>query len=95
MGRSVTAKEPIIMLQVDVVLDWECCVCGNPIGATLRCEGNGLVHKDAKAFVKVPCPCCHQNNQVIFTPDDGTLDEVFPEEVTEPSRYRIPVPSYN
>ena len=83
------------MLQVDVVLDWECCVCGNPIGATLRCEGKGLVYKDAKAFVKVPCPCCHQNNQVIFTPDDGTLDEVFPEEVTEPSRYRIPVPSYN
>lgn len=81
------------MLETEVMLDWECCVCGKPMGATLKCEGAGLANKDAKAFVKVPCPSCHHNNQVVFTPDDGTLDEVFAAE--EAVRYKIPVPSYN
>ena len=53
----------------------------------------GLADKDAKAFVKVPCPSCHQNNQIVFTPEDGTMDEVFADE--GPIRYKIPVPSYN
>jgi len=90
---SFTAKEPVLMLQTEVMLDWACCVCGNPMGATLKCEGAGLADKTAKAYVKVPCPSCHQNNQLIFSPDDGALDEVFAE--AEPVRYRIPVPSYN
>ena len=60
------------MLELEVMLDWACCVCGSPMGATLKCEGEGWRDKDAKALVKVPCPSCHQNNQVIFTPDDGT-----------------------
>ena len=81
------------MLELEVMLDWSCCTCGSPMGATLRCEGDGLADKNAKAFVKVPCPSCHHNNQLIFTPDDGTLDEVFPEETV--TRYKIPVPSYN
>jgi Zn finger protein HypA/HybF involved in hydrogenase expression len=91
--RFVIAKEPVLMLELEVMLDWVCCICGNPMGATLKCEGGGLAVKSAKAFVKVPCPNCHQNNQVIFTPDEGTLDNVFPEEAT--ARYKIPVPSYN
>ena len=81
------------MLELEVMLDWACCACGNPMGATLRCEGDGLAEKNAKALVKVPCPHCQQNNQVIFTPDEGTLDEVFPE--ASAFRYKIPVPSYN
>ena len=81
------------MLELEVMLDWTCCMCGSPMGATLKCEGAGLAQKDAKALVKVPCPICHQNNQVIFTPEDGTLDDVFPDE--GPVRYKIPVPSYN
>ena len=55
-GHFVTAKEPVLMLETEVMLDWECCVCGRPMGATLKCEGAGLTEKDAKAFVKVPCP---------------------------------------
>lgn len=81
------------MLQLEVMLDWVCCACGRSMGATLRCEGLGLADKGAKALVKVPCPSCHKNNQVIFTPDEGTLEEVFPDE--EVFRYKIPVPSYN
>ena len=50
----------------------------------------GLADKGAKAIVKVPCPSCHKNNQVIFTPEEGTLDEVFADEET--FRYKIPVP---
>jgi hypothetical protein len=80
-------------VQTEVMLDWDCCVCGRPIGATLKCEGAGLAKSNAKAFVKIPCPSCHQNNQVIFTPEEGSLDEVFADE--EPFRYKIPMPSYN
>jgi hypothetical protein len=86
------------MLETEVMLDWDCCVCGSPMGATLKCEGAGLAQKDAKALVKVPCPICHQNNQVVFTPDDGTLDDVFPDDAFPndgPVRYKIPEPSYN
>jgi len=86
------------MLETEVMLDWDCCVCGSPMGATLKCEGAGLAQKDAKALVKVPCPICHQNNQVIFTPDDGTLEDVFPDDdfpTDGPVRYKIPEPSYN
>ena len=81
------------MLELEVMLDWDCCACGSPMGATLKCEGSGLADKEAKAYVKIPCPSCLQNNQVIFTPDEGTLDEVFPE--VESIRYKILVPSYN
>ncbi len=81
------------MLEVDIVLQWDCCSCASPIRTSLRCEGAGLADEDAKAMVKVPCPWCHKNNQVIFTPEDGDLYEVFPEE--ELVRWKIPVPSYN
>lgn len=81
------------MLELEVMLDWACCICGKAMGATLKCEGSGLTEKSAKAFVKVPCPSCHKNNQVVFTPEEGTLEDVFPDEA--PVRYKIPVPSYN
>ena len=81
------------MLQLEVSLDWECCECGRPLGATLRCEGEGLADKYAKAFVKIPCPRCHEVNQVVFSPDEGEIYEVFPE--GDLIRWRIPVPSYN
>jgi hypothetical protein len=81
------------MLEVECMLDWQCCACGSPMGATLKCEGYGLADKDAKALVKVPCPSCHQNNQVIFSPDDGEIVDVFHE--AELVRWRMPVPSYN
>ncbi|MCS7045627.1 MAG: hypothetical protein NZO58_04655 [Gemmataceae bacterium] len=81
------------MLELEVMLDWHCCVCGNTMGATLKCAGAGLAEPHAKALVKVPCPTCLQINQVIFTPDEGVVDEVFPEQAC--FRYRIPVPSNN
>lgn len=81
------------MLQVEVMLDWECCECGASMGATLRCEGKGLADAGAKAFVKVPCPSCHEVNQVVFTPEDGEIVAVLAE--AELIRWRIPVPSYN
>jgi phage FluMu protein Com len=81
------------MLELELALDWICCVCGQPMSVTLRCEGEGLADKTAMAYVKVPCPTCHKNNQVIFHPDEGAVYDVIPEE--ESIRYKIPVPSYN
>jgi hypothetical protein len=81
------------MLELEIILDWVCCECGRSRGATLRCEGEGLADKDAKALAKVPCPECHAINQVVFSPDEGAVYHVLPEE--DIVRWRIPVPSYN
>lgn len=80
------------MLELEVLLQFSCCVCGGAMGVTLKCEGKGLTQGDRpKALVKVPCPACQQANQVIFTPDDATVIDVM----REIRYYRIPVPSLN
>jgi hypothetical protein len=79
------------MLKLQVLLGLDCCVCGSPMTATLECEGDGLNQGDAKALVKLPCPHCHQTNQVIFVPDTGEVIDVM----REFRMFRIPEPSLN
>ena len=81
------------MLDLEVVLDFACCMCSEPMGITVKCAGKGLAAgKKTAASVKVPCPNCQGINQVIFTPDDGALHHVV---AGEKPRFLIPVPSYN
>jgi hypothetical protein len=81
------------MLDLEVILDFACCSCGDPMGVTVKCVGKSVVAgKSEAASVKVPCPNCHGMNQIIFSPDDGTLHHVI---AADKPRYIIPVPSYN
>jgi hypothetical protein len=81
------------MLELEVVLEFRCCACGDTMGVTVKCAGKSLgVGKNPVASVKVPCPNCQAINQVIFAPEDGNLIHVFQ---ADKPRYMLPVPSYN
>lgn len=81
------------MLELEVVLEFACCACGNSMGLTLKCAGKSLgAGINKAASVKVPCPNCQAINQVVFTPEDGSL--VYVEAADKP-RYLLPVPSIN
>ena len=30
------------MLELEVILDFACCACGDPMGVTVKCAGNSL-----------------------------------------------------
>lgn len=80
------------MVELEVLLEFRCCVCSGTMGVTLRCKGEGLTQgKNANALVTIPCPTCHQTNQVIFRPDDGRVIDVM----REVRICRLPQPSRN
>jgi phage FluMu protein Com len=61
------------MPELQVVLDFACSVCDEPMSVTVRCEGKGLaVGARTVASVKVPCPSCGNINQLYFEPN-GTV----------------------
>ena len=76
------------MLEMEVMLDFACSICGHDMGVTLRCAGKGLsAGASARAWVRVPCPTCGNINKIVFAPD-GTLHDLAPQEaclVPEPS----------
>lgn len=75
------------MLEVEVVLGFDCCHCHDPISVTLRCSGKGLeAGLHTVAAVKIPCPHCEGLNQIYFEPS-GLLVDVQPCQwpVLEPS----------
>ena len=78
------------MLALQLSLDFACCLCRQPVGVTLHCEGAGLASENPVAFVKVPCPTCAGINQLTFSPD-GTLHRVERERL----HYRMPEPCTN
>jgi hypothetical protein len=81
------------MLELEVILEFACCACGDSMGVTVKCAGTSLATgKNAVASVKVPCPSCQGINLVLFTPDDGNLLHVAQ---ADKPRYLIPVPSRN
>ena len=81
------------MLDLEVILEFCCCSCGDPLGVTVKCSGQGQMPcKNQGAVVKVPCPNCQEINQAIFSPEEGTLLHVG---VSDKPRYMIPVPSMN
>jgi hypothetical protein len=78
------------MLELEVILDFACCICCHDMGVTLHCAGKGLAHgAKARAAVKISCPTCGSPNQVVFAPD-GTLLHVAPHESPN-----LPEPSLN
>lgn len=78
------------MLSLLLCLKFSCTGCGDPIEATLQCEGQGAADQDGGAAVKIVCPGCRAKSQVIFTPD-GTIHGVTRARTYE----RIPEPSLN
>jgi hypothetical protein len=77
------------MLSLLLCLKFSCTGCGDPIEATLQCEGQGVAD-NVGAAVNIACACCGTRNQVIFTPD-GTIHGVMRARTYE----RIPVMSLN
>jgi hypothetical protein len=77
------------MLEVKVVLDFDCCGCGEPMSVTVKCTGKGLATGlRTVASVNVPCPSCSSVNQLYFEPN-GRIHAVAPfanpRQVPEPS----------
>jgi hypothetical protein len=90
MGFPLTFEDPSFMLELEMILDFACCICRHPVEATLRCAGKGLAAgAKARAAATIPCPTCGNINKVIFAPD-GTLHHVVPHECP-----RFPEPSLN
>jgi len=79
------------MTDLEVRLDFGCCLCGGLMTVTLRCAGDGLTEEGALALASVPCPRCRQANQVIFAPESGAVIDVM----REVRICRNPEPSLN
>jgi hypothetical protein len=63
------------MLELEVTLDFACCVCLQSISVRLKCSGKGLAGPRAVAAVNVPCPSCGLVNRLSFEPT-GTVRSV-------------------
>jgi hypothetical protein len=67
-----------MMMEMQVTLDFRCCVCDHSVTVTVLCAGPGLfAEARPKAAVDVPCPSCHSVNKLIFDPN-GTVHAVAP-----------------
>jgi len=81
------------MLELELVLDFACCSCGETMAVTVKCAGQGMAGgKNGVASVKIPCPNCQGINQAVFAPDDGTIHHVL---AADKPRFIIPEPSLN
>ncbi len=81
------------MLELEVVLEFACCSCGEATGLTVKCAGKSLTAgKNPVASVKVPCPNCQGINHVVFHSEDGNVLHVA---AADKPRYLLPVPSCN
>ena len=79
------------MLELEVTLDFACCVCLQSISARVRCSGKGLAAGPRTvAAVNVPCPGCGLVNHLSFEPG-GTVRSVTPYTGPRP----VPEPSVN
>jgi hypothetical protein len=79
------------MMELQMTMDFSCCVCSEPVSVTVKCAGKGLWQKDrAVVKVSVPCPSCGQVNQLSFEPN-GRIRDVAP---LAPRRL-LPEPSVN
>ena len=63
------------MTELMVCLDFACVTCESTFGVTVQCEGPNLgATGRVVASVAVPCPHCHQVNEVVFEPNGTVLD---------------------
>jgi hypothetical protein len=89
MTKSLTIEDPRGMLSTLICLKFSCTGCGDPMDVALQCEGQGAQANEG-AVIKIPCPGCRTNSQVIFT-SDGTIHGLLRARTYE----RIPEPSLN
>jgi hypothetical protein len=79
------------MMEVEVTLDFICCLCDQSVNVVVRCTGAGLAAGPGPvAAVSIPCPSCGLVNQLTFEPS-GTVRSVTPYH----SPRRAPEPSLN
>jgi hypothetical protein len=79
------------MTEVEVSLEFACCVCEQPVNVLVKCAGKGLAAgARTVAAVNVPCPGCGLVNQVSFEPN-GRVCSVAPYTSPRP----LPEPSIN
>jgi len=79
------------MMELQVILDFACCACGEAMSVTVKCSGKGLTEGSRTvAAVNVPCPSCSSVNQLYFEPN-GTIHDVVPYQ----SPRGVPEPSVN
>jgi hypothetical protein len=64
------------MMELNVVLDFACCLCGYELNVELKCAGKGLA-TSAVAAVRIRCTDCGSTNQLYFEPC-GTVRAVAP-----------------
>lgn len=67
------------MMEVNVVLDYQCCACDQPVSVTLTCAGKNLsASPNVVAAVNVPCPTCGRVHQLLFEPTGNIVRAVRP-----------------
>jgi hypothetical protein len=65
------------MTELQVILDFCCCACNDPLSVTVKCAGKGLALAGRSvARVHVPCPGCSTTLCVDFQPN-GTIRGVY------------------
>jgi hypothetical protein len=76
-GKTET-EEKSVMMELNVTLEFACCVCEQSVTVKVQCSGKGLYQDHSPvAAVNVPCPTCGQINQLLFEPN-GTVRSVNP-----------------
>jgi hypothetical protein len=79
------------MMELEVILDFACCSCGETMSVTVKCTGKALATQTRTvAAVNVPCPACSGVNQLYFEPS-GRIHAVAPYANPRP----VPEPSVN
>ena len=79
----------LVMMELNVTLEFSCVGCEEFVTVTVQCKGADL-RDEALAAVRVPCPHCHAINQLSFE-TNGTVRSVRPCVCYRP----LPEPSVN
>ena len=77
------------MTELQVTLDFACCMCGDSVSVLVKCAGKGLAEQSkAVAAVNVPYPHCGSVNRLSFEPRGKVRDVALyraPRMLPEPS----------
>jgi phage FluMu protein Com len=68
-----------MIMELTLTLEFCCYNCKTAVSATVHCSGKGLSGDQAQSIAQVgiPCPDCHDINQVYFKPT-GEVHTVQP-----------------
>lgn len=79
------------MVDLELILDFACCCCKEPVSVTVKCTGDPLaLSEQDSSSVSVPCPGCSKVNKLTFEPN-GTVRTV----TTHAMLWPLPEPSLN